>query len=337
MQDKLTVSIIGAGNIAGGFDEKKLSTDSGIFSHAGAYNKSGKFILKNIFDVDTKRAREFQEYWGVENIAFDEKDIINSYQNVISICSPDRFHFKTIKNILLNNSCKTVFVEKPLGLTISEIDEVYKLSQNSNINIVVNFQRQFDDSYKMIDKLKNKILTVNCYYIKGLNHIGITMIDTLVMMFGYPKSVYSYNKIYNNEIDDFTYEFILFYETFNITVKSIDSEDNYNYHIFDIDILTQQNRVVFTDNGNTILEYGLSDYAYSGVKVIDSKPKTEKTQYDISMLKSMEYLYDITCNKTQHTINRVTTSYNHHLLLDKIIESFEKEIKIALEERLWKK
>lgn len=337
MQDKLTVSIIGAGNIAGGFDEKKLSGNSGVFSHAGAYNKSGKFILKNIFDVDTKRAKEFQECWGVENIAFNEEDIINSFQDIISICSPDRFHFQTIKNILLNHSCKTIFVEKPLGLNINEIDEIYKISKNSDINIVVNFQRRFDDSYKTIDKFKNKILTVNCYYIKGLKHIGITMIDTLVMMFDYPNSVYSYNKIYNNEIQDFTYEFILFYDTFNITVKSIDSEDNYSYHIFDIDILTQQNRVIFTDNGNNMFEYGLTDYAYSGVKVIDSQPKIEKTQYDISMLKSIQYLYDITCNKTQHTINRVTTSYNHHLLLDKIIESFEKENKITLEEKLWKK
>jgi len=336
MTDKLTVSIIGAGNIAGGFDEKKSSDSSGIFSHAGAYTKSGKFILKNIFDVDKQRVEEFKEYWEVENIVSDESDIINTYQDIISICSPDRFHFQTLKNIILNKSCKTIFVEKPLGLNLSQIKEVYELSLNSDINIVINFQRHFDSSYDMVKQMKTDILTVNAYYIKGLNHIGITMVDTLTMLFGYPDSVYSYNKVFNNEIKDFTYEFIIFYKDFNITIKTIDKID-YSYHIFDIDILLNNRRIVFTDNGNSMIEYNLSDYAYSGVNVLSNNPNIHKTQYEMSMLNSVEYLYDITTTKRTHNINTVLDSYNNHILLDKIQESFKKEKKLLLEDKLWKK
>ena len=337
MQNKLTVSIIGAGNIAGGFDEKKIANKEGVFSHAGAYRKSGKFILKNIFDVDEKRAEQFKQYWNVQNIIKNEDEIINSYQDIISICSPDKFHFQTLKNIILNNSCKTVFVEKPLGLTIKEVDEIYQLSINSEINIVVNFQRHFDDVYNEIDLINNKVSTVNAYYIKGLNHIGITMIDTLLMILGFPKSVYSYNKIYNSEIRNYTYEFIFFYDDFNVTVKSIDNEKEYNYHIFDIDILMENRRLVFTDNGNTVFNYDLSNYAYSGVKVLSKEPTKKTTKYEISMLSSIEYLYDITCNNKIHGINTVVDSYNNHLLVDKIIESFKQEKKLVLEESLWKK
>jgi len=337
MQNKLTVSIIGAGNIAGGFDEKKLDEKSGIFSHAGAYKKSGKFILKNIFDIDLKRSREFAKYWDVQNIVKSEEEIINSHQDIISICSPDRFHFKTLKNIIINKSCKTVFVEKPLGLTLEEIDEIYQLSIKSDINIVVNFQRHFDDSYKAVNIDNSKVLSANCYYIKGLNHIGITMINTLLMIFGYPKSVYSYNKIYNNEVKDFTYEFILFYEKFNITVKSIDEEEKYNYHLFDIDIFTDQGRKLFTDNSNTLIEYNLTEYSYSGVKVLNNKPEKIQTGYKNSMLSSIEYLYDITLNHRLHDKNKVIDSYNNHILLDKIVESFKKEKRINLKETLWKK
>jgi predicted dehydrogenase len=337
MQSKLTVSIIGAGNIAGGFDEKKLDKDSGIFSHAGAYKKDGRFILKNIFDVDSVRAKEFQKYWEVENIVDNGENILNNYQDIISICSPDKFHFQTIKDILVNNSCKTIFVEKPIGLNLQEVEEIYELSKQSNINIMINFQRHFDKNYDDINEIKSDVLTVNCCYIKGLNHIGITMIDTLIMLFGYPKSVYSYSRVYNNEVKDFTYEFILFYDTFNITIKSIDEEKEYNYHIFDIDIFTKDKRIVFTDNGNTMIDYNLSNYAYSGVKVLTNEPKISKTNYSASMLKSIEYLYDITKKNKKHTLNTPMISYNNHILLDKIIESFKLKQEIKLEEKLWKK
>lgn len=337
MQNKLTASIIGAGNIAGGFDEKKLDDNNSVFSHAGAYKKSGKFILKNIFDLDLKRSEEFAQYWDVQNIVKSEDEIINSYQDVISICSPDRFHFKTLKNIILNKSCKTVFVEKPLGLTIGEVDEIYRLSRNSDINIMVNFQRHFDKTYNNLDFLNNKVLSVNSYYVKGLNHIGITMIDTLIMLFGYPESVYTYSKVYNSEIKDFTYEFILFYKDFNITVKSIDESQEYNYHIFDIEILTKNGKIVFTDNGNTLFKFNLSSYAYSGVKVLTKNPIQIDTEYGISMLNSIEYLYDITNSEKIHNINTVVISYNNQLLLDRIVESFDQEKKVILEETLWKK
>jgi len=336
MTNKLTVSIIGAGNIAGGFDEKKLNNSTGIFSHAGAYTKNGNFVIKNIFDVDKKRGRDFKEYWNVQNIANSENEIINSYQDIISICSPDKFHFKTIKNILLNNSCKTIFIEKPLGLTIEEVSEIYELSKKSKINIVVNFQRHFDDSYKLHHFNDIDVITANCYYIKGLKHIGITMIDTLIMIFGYPKSLYTYNKVYNKEVQDYSYEFIFFYDDFNITVKTVD-KNSYQYHIFDIDILTKDRRIIFTDNGNTLLTYDLASYKYSGINVLAKEPIKVTTEYEISILKSIEYLYDITYNGKKHTINTVTNSYNNHVLLDKIIESFEKEKKIILGESLWKR
>ncbi len=337
MQNKLTVSIIGAGNIAGGFDEKKISGNEGIFSHAGAYKQSGKFVLKSIFDVDLHRATEFKAYWDVANIALNEDEIIRGTQDIISICSPDRFHFQTLKNILLNQSCKTVFVEKPLGLTFDEIDEIYQLSQKTDINIIVNFQRHFDNSYRFINPSNNKILTANCYYIKGLKHIGITMVDTLAMLFGHPTNVYAYNRIYNQEIEDYTYEFILFYNDFNITIKTIDEGERYNYHLFDIDVLTKNGRILFTDNGNTMLTYDLSDYVYSGVKVLTKEPTAKATDYPDTMLRSIEYIFDITGKNKPHTVNTVTQSYNNYLLLDKIMESFSSQQKIVLQETLWKK
>lgn len=336
MSEKLTVAIIGAGNIAGGFDEKSTNSHA-VYSHAGAYTKHGAFVLKHIFDVDQKRAHEFANAWNVASVCSSEDEITDSYHDVISICSPDKYHFQTLKRIIRNKSCKTVFVEKPLGLTGNEVSEIVTLAEQSDINIVVNFQRHFDATYEKLKLNTQKILAVNCYYIKGLNHIGITMIDTLVMLFGLPKTVYSYNKIYNSHIEDETYEFILFYDQFNITVKTIDEPSRYNYHIFDIDILTDLGRFTITDNGNTLEKKIPTSYDYGDVNVLESSGEKISTEYKNSMLESINYLYNITVSLKQHTINTVYNSYNSHLIVDKIIESYQQKQNKNFEETSWKK
>lgn len=336
MNKKLTVAIIGAGNIAGGFDEKSTNSHA-TYSHAGAYTKHDGFVLEHIFDVDQKRAHEFANTWNVESVCSCEDEITDSYHDVISICSPDKYHFQTLQKIIRNKSCKTIFVEKPLGLTGNEVSEIVTLAEQSDINIVVNFQRHFDSTYEKLELNSQKILAVNCYYIKGLNHIGITMIDTLVMLFGLPKNVYSYNKIYNSQIDDDTYEFILFYDQFNITVKTIDKPSIYNYHIFDIDILTDLGRLTITDNGNTLDKKILTSYDYGEVSVLASSSSKISTEYKNSMLESINYLYKITMQLKKHTVNSVYNSYNNYLIVDKIIASHQqKKIKI-FEETSWKK
>lgn len=336
MSEKLTVAIIGAGNIAGGFDENSRNQDA-VYTHAGAYQKHGGFVLTCIFDVDQKRAHAFANIWNVAGVCSSEDEITDNYHDIISICSPDKYHFQTLKRIIQNKSCKTVFVEKPLGLDSNEISEILTLAEQSNVNIVVNFQRHFDTTYEKLELNSQKILAVNCYYIKGLNHIGITMIDTLIMLFGLPKTVYSYNKIYNSQIEDYTYEFILFYDQFNITVKTIDEPSRYNYHIFDIDILTDLGRFTITDNGNTLEKKIPTSYDYGDVNVLGSTGKKTTTDYKNSMLESINYLYNITVSLKKHTVNTVYNSYNNHLIVDKIITSYQEKQNKNFEETSWKK
>lgn len=336
MNEKLTVAVIGAGNIAGGFDEKSSNTNA-VYTHCGAYSKHGGFVLKSIFDIDIKKGCKFAKVWNVENICDNEALIVKGYHDIISICSPDEFHFQTLKDILNYKSCKTVFVEKPLGLNINEVKEISELSEKCNINIVVNFQRHFDEIYEKLNLKSQKILTVNCFYVKGLKHNGVTMIDTLVMLFGLPEKVYGYNKIHNKLINDFTYEFILFYNKFNITVKTIDEELYYNYHIFDIDILTDSGRLTITDNGNILHKKGINLYDYDCVNVLESDGVKENMGYKKSMLNATNYIYDITMKTNQHTKNMVNDYLNNHIIIEKIIDSYGEQKILDFEEQLWKK
>lgn len=336
MDKKLSVAVIGAGRIAGGYDIDKIAGDPGIYTHAGAYQKDGRFLLKMVCDTDAERAGLFSKQWGVETAATDLKEIYREYHDVVSICTPDSTHFDIISNIIRNKAAKTIFAEKPLALREGDLLEIIRLAEENDINVVVNFQRRFDGAHerlkKIIEEDPGKLLAVNAYYIKGLDHIGITLIDTLNYLFGVPKSVYAYNRIFNKQINDYTYEFILFFDSYNVTVKTIDTElADYNYHIFEIDMLFPDKRVTINDNSRTIETRVVVDYAYSGVKALDDRhPLYEESDYRLSMLNVVDYIHEITTGSKEHTINTPAHSNINMSVIKAVKSSYEKNIKVEV-------
>ena len=343
MKPELSTAIIGAGQIAGGFDKNKFPSDDGIFTHAGAYKKSGKFSLDMVFDIDYQKGLKFKDDWNIKNCAQNIEELYDSFFDVVSICTPDFTHYDIIKSLLTKKVCKTIFAEKPLALDLKQISELIELSEKNNINIVVNFQRRFDKFFSItrrnINENTRNILAMNGYYMKGLEHNGITMVDAMIYLCGYPKEILAYNKIYNQEQNDYSYEFILFYDNFNVTVKTIDSPMyRYNYHIFEIDLLFSDKRIIINDNSRLIESKEIVDYAYSGVKVLnDRTTKKTETDYKISFLNIVEYIYNITEQGIANTINTPQSSYNNKLIVDNIIISYDNQKKVDLKEVIWKK
>ncbi len=342
-KSELSVAIIGAGRIAGGYDSDKFQGEEGIFSHAGAYKRSGKFSLDMAFDLDLQKALEFQKNWDVKKVAKDIVEVYNSKFDVVSVCTPDFSHYEIIRSLLTNKCCKTIFAEKPLALNAEQIAEVIQLSRQNNINVVVDFQRRFDKNFLMIQqdikRSPGNVLALNGYYMKGLEHNGITMIDAITCLCEYPDGVLSYNKIHNQEINDDSYEFILFYPDFNITVKTIDSPAHkYNYHIFEIDLLFCNGRKTINFNSQQIELKEIIDYSYSGVRVLnDRSPQKTDTEYKSCLLNAVEYLHAITSKGSEHVINTPEASYNNKLIIEGIKNSFNKQQRIDLKHVIWKK
>lgn len=340
----LTVAIIGAGKISGGYDQSKLNQNGrGVFTHAGAYRKSGKYILETVCDLDEHRATAFQLHWGFARTLRSVEEIYSIFHDVVSICTPDETHYSIIKSLIGAKCCKCIFVEKPIAQTLEQIQEIIELAAANKIAIIVNFQRRFDSVLadireKLTDGLSN-LLAANAYYIKGLDHIGTTMLDTITYILGYPNSLLAFNKIYNQQVQDDTYEFVLFYTNFNITVKTVDSnQDEYNYHIFELDFLTRNERFCINDNSRQIEIRGLTNYAYSGVRILDDHSLTRiQTEYDISMIQTMSYIYGVVTGVVTHTINTPEHSYNVKLTIDKIKQSYKTKEIIDIKVDEWKK
>lgn len=344
MIPKLSVAVIGTGQIAGGYDEAQLERGGeAIFTHAGAYRKCGKYSLESVCDIDEQRASAFQKRWGFAKRANTVEEICRTFHDVISVCTPDATHYSIIKSLIEARCCKCIFVEKPIAQTLEQIQEIIKLSAVNEVAVIVNFQRRFDAVLAGIrDGIVSQAtvpLAVNAYYIKGLDHIGGTMLDTVAYLLGYPKAVLGYNKIFNQQIQDDTYEFILFYENFNVTVKTIDSTKyEYSYHIFELDLLTRDERICINDNSRQIEIKKLADYAYSGVRVLDDRhPVQIETQYDISMLNAVAYIHEVAIGRVSHTINTPPIAYNTKLIIEKIKQSYKSQKTLEFMVNEWKK
>jgi predicted dehydrogenase len=342
MAEKLSVAILGAGQIAGGFDSSKTA-DDGVYTHAGAYAKDGRFRLQTVADLNPAKGEAFQREWRADSATTRLEDVFSGYHDVISVCTPDRTHFGIIAEIIRNRSCRTILAEKPLALNLAEVAEVERLATEAEINIVVNFQRRFDPVLNGVRQRlainRGKVLAATAYYIKGLEHIGTTMIDTIIFLCGIPRRVLAFNRVYNREMDGFTYEFILFYDGFNVAVKSIDREPSaYHYHIFEIDLLLADCRITINDNSRQVVTRRLTDYAYKGVKVLDDRrPDHVETGYAQAMLGTVDYIHRITVGTTPHTINTPEASALNKAVVDAIILSHDRGTPVEIGDDPWKR
>lgn len=340
----LSVAIIGAGNIAGGYDVKKINGEVGIYTHAGAYSAHGGFEVRTVFDVDLRAAESFCSTWRAGGVATDLVDIYRSFHDVVSICTPDHTHFDVVCALLAAGCCRTIFIEKPIATELSQIEEIDRLARQADIQVVVNFQRRHDPVHAEVSSLITSspgiVLSVNAHYMKGLRHIGITMVDTITYLCGYPSAVQAFNRVNNQEVDDYSYEFVLYYPGFTVAVKTTDVNSAvYSYHIFEIDLLLRDRRLALVDNSQRIREIPVAGYAYSGVKVLDEREaKYRETGYKLSMQDAVGYIFDVTTGDTVHAVNTLQTSYNNLLIINRIIESYAQgSVKIIMEPELWKK
>ena len=110
MKSGLSVAVIGAGQIAGGYDEAQLEQGGqAIFTHAGAYGKNGQFRLETVCDVDEQRVSAFQKRWGFAHRVKSVEEICRVFHDVISVCTPDATHYPIIKSLIEARGCKCGF------------------------------------------------------------------------------------------------------------------------------------------------------------------------------------------------------------------------------------
>ncbi len=265
------VAFIGCGDIAGGYDERKRQ--KGIFTHAGAYQAYGKFSLAAAYDPDTQRLKRFSKHWNVPFQAQTLAALLNRKYDVISVCAPDNAHATIISAILKKKAARIIWAEKPLALTAHDARRIIAKAKAAKIGILLSNQRRWEPCHiKIRDLIRTKtigdILHVNGYYVKGITHIGCTLINTLRFLCGdvvWAEAIPPYKQgSYGN--DPSLNGCLGFRNNATAFIKGCDAKE-YEYSIFELDLIGSRGRITLTDNGNTMRISKPHAYrAYAGFK-----------------------------------------------------------------------
>ena len=169
--------IIGAGMIAGGYDDLNSSF---ALTHAHGYINSEFFNLLGFYDIDYNMALEKANKWKVQAL----KEIVKA--DVYSICTPDNTHLSMLKEVLKFNP-KLVFLEKPVGVTLEENNEIIELSKRTPV--VINYSRRFLHEFQDLSKRINSgefgdFYKGYCSYGKGFLHNGSHLRDLIELLVG---------------------------------------------------------------------------------------------------------------------------------------------------------
>ncbi len=151
---KINIAYIGCGNFAQSvlmpsFSKNKNVKNISVVSKSGysAYSSAKKFKIASVYK--------------------DVEEVINSKNiDAVIISTRHNLHFPQIKDALSNNL--SVFVEKPLVLTINELKEIQKVYNNSEAILQVGFNRRFSPLIKRVkERLSNNIPKIINYDINA--------------------------------------------------------------------------------------------------------------------------------------------------------------------------
>lgn len=252
---KIYTAIIGIGNIGYQFslDKKRLKK---TWSHFSAYNKIKEAQLIAVLDKDKKKLYKFSKiHKSIKCYTNLKQMLIENEIDIVSICTPDKSHFKIIIE-LLKSGIKGIICEKPIVTNLIEARKVYELTKKKLFYL--NHQRRYDTNYQKLKKIINSksfgnIKSVSVFYPGQLYNILSHMIDILrFLLNNNPKKVSFIERFYNEKEKSAT-GYIVFEKDIIVNVNSTGQREKL---IFELDFISDKGRIKISNNGNKI-DYNL--------------------------------------------------------------------------------
>lgn len=192
------VGIIGLGSIAARYSNP---ADKYPYCHTGGIRYCESTELVAVADLSEERQAEFKETWGP---AFPA-DSINYYKtdvemlekedlDIVAVCVRGPHHYKVTMEVL-KADIKAIFLEKPMGCSLAEVDEMAKTSKERNIPITVSYSRHWAPHLIRLqelvkDGLVGEVQSVIGYCGGGVLSFSIHTTDLICQFGGYdPVSV----------------------------------------------------------------------------------------------------------------------------------------------------
>ncbi|MCO6499533.1 MAG: bi-domain-containing oxidoreductase [Vicingus serpentipes] len=137
----INIGFIGAGSFAQNFLLPNLSGNN----------------LVNVATARATTARNVADKFGFDNCTGDAEAVLNDDNiNTVFIATPHNLHANYVIKALQAN--KNVFVEKPLCLTVEELEEIKEVESKSKGRVMVGFNRRFAPQIQELKKALNSNL-----------------------------------------------------------------------------------------------------------------------------------------------------------------------------------
>ena len=136
---------------------KAAVVGAGIYGshHINAYLNNEKTELVGVCDLDPKILAKVEEEYSINTYTDLEELIKKEKPDIISIATPDPYHFGPAKTAIENNI--DVLVEKPLATNRKECEELIKLAELHNVKVGVDFHKRWDPAYLAIkEEIENE-------------------------------------------------------------------------------------------------------------------------------------------------------------------------------------
>jgi predicted dehydrogenase len=243
--------MVGCGRIAGLKDRPRPTGP--IATHAQAYHRHPGFELAAVYSQPPEEARRFGKIWGAPGIYPSLQSMLaEASLDVISICSPDAWHFSQARDILVSpGRVKALLIEKPVCLTAPELDCLMDLSRQSGVAVAVNHGRRFDAAHRQAAQLIRSgqlgpLLRGRAVYYGGWLHNGVHLIDVIRMLFPEGLRVVAATAAPSGKPGDPDLEVQLAVGEAPVSVETFDETF---YQLFEMEFLCQRGRLRLLDFG----------------------------------------------------------------------------------------
>lgn len=193
------VGIIGLGNIASRYSKP---SDPYPYCHVGGIRLCNSTELVAVADISEERRKEFKETWepafpenSIRYYEDSSKMMQEEQLDIVAICVRGPDHYKVTMDVINSGNTKLIFLEKPMGCSLSEIDEMTKAAEEKNIPIIVDYSRHWAPHLlKLQELVRNGLIgdvqSVVGYCGGGVLSFAIHTTDLICQFAGYePLSV----------------------------------------------------------------------------------------------------------------------------------------------------
>ena len=153
-----------------------IGTGVGIRTHLKGFRNISNCEIRAIVGSSESRSKEFATQYNIPKACSNYKELCDLPDvDLVCVCTPNKFHYEAVKYALSKE--KNIICEKPVSHITSEVEDLFRLSKNSNTFICVDHQLRFNPYMTKIKEIIESGILGNIYMVK-INQTGTGFSDT---------------------------------------------------------------------------------------------------------------------------------------------------------------